>query len=84
MITNFIMMPVMFLSGIFFPINRIPDWAQLIARMNPLTYAVDGIRYWLTGTSLNDPLLDLTILVIFSTVLILIAVKLFEKATIED
>ncbi len=84
MIINFIMMPVMFLSGIFFPVDRMPDWAQLIARINPLTYAVDGIRYWLTGTSLNDPLVDLAVLVVISAILMLIAVKLFEKTTIED
>jgi len=84
MIVNLIMMPLQFLSGIFFPISRLPDWAQIIAKLNPLTYAVDGMRYWLTGVSTFDPLIDVALLVALSGILMIIAVRLFEKATIEE
>ncbi len=36
--------PMMFLSGLFFPISFMPEAAQLLARLIPLTYAVDGLR----------------------------------------
>ncbi len=84
MIVNLVMMPLQFLSGIFFPINRLPEWAQIIARLNPLTYAVDGIRYWLTGVSVFDPIIDMVLLVVLSGVLTVIAIRMFEKATIEE
>ncbi len=84
MIVNLLMMPLMFLSGVFFPVDRMPDWAQWMAMVNPLTYAVDGMRYWLTGTSSYDPALDVAILTALSIVLIALAIRLFEKTTVED
>lgn len=84
MIVNLIMMPLQFLSGIFFPINRLPEWAQVVARLNPLTYAVDGMRYWLTGVSTFDPVFDVTLLITLSTALTLIALWMFEGVTLEE
>ena len=84
MLMNLLIMPLQFLSGIFFPLQRMPEWMQLIARANPLTYAVDGIRYWLTGVSEFDPLLDIMLLSVLSLVFIVVAIIAFEKATIED
>ena len=40
-ITSFIMM---FLSGIFFPIETMPDWIQPISNILPLTYFAEGLR----------------------------------------
>ncbi|MGC9149012.1 MAG: ABC transporter permease [Sulfolobales archaeon] len=84
MLMNLLVMPLQFLSGIFFPLQRMPEWMQLISRANPLTYAVDGIRYWLTGVSEFDPLLDMILLSTLSLIFIVIAIITFERATIED
>lgn len=81
---NLLVMPLQFLSGIFFPIQRMPEWMQIAARANPLTYAVDGMRYWLTGVSEFDPLLDMSLLLVLSLLFIVIAIVSFERATIED
>jgi len=78
------MMPLQFLSGIFFPVNRLPEWAQTIAILNPLTYAVDGIRYWLTGVSMFNPVFDAVFLTTLSAILIVIAARLFEGVTVEE
>jgi len=82
-VMNFVMMPLMFLSGVFYPLDRLPEWAKAIATANPLTYAVDGIRYWLTGASMHDPLTDLAVLAGLSAVFVGLAVYEFGKATIE-
>ncbi len=82
-VMNFVMMPLMFLSGVFYPLDRLPEWAKAIATANPLTYAVDGVRYWLTGVSMHDPLTDLAVLVGLSAVFIALAAYEFSKATIE-
>jgi ABC-2 type transport system permease protein len=44
MITQITIMPAMFLSGIFFPINDVPLSLEILAKINPVTYAVAPIR----------------------------------------
>ncbi len=44
MISQVAIMPAMFLSGIFFPINNVPAWMDVIVKLNPVTYAVAPIR----------------------------------------
>ena len=41
--------PLMFLSGIFFPVDSVPTWLQVLAKVNPVTYGVDAIRQVLLG-----------------------------------
>lgn len=43
-IMNFIMLPMFFLSGAFFPLNGVPIWMELLAKVNPVTYGVDPLR----------------------------------------
>ena len=44
MLSQVVIMPAMFLSGIFFPINNVPLWMDIIVKLNPVTYAVAPIR----------------------------------------
>ncbi len=39
-----IVFPLMFLVGVFFPVDGVPVWLQVVAKVNPLTYGVDAIR----------------------------------------
>ncbi|MEK3882781.1 ABC transporter permease [Paenibacillus sp. PL2-23] len=41
---NIASMLMMFLSGVFFPVNTLPDWLQIVPQLLPLTYFVDGMR----------------------------------------
>lgn len=43
-ITSFVVLPLMFLSGAFFPIKSLPVWLTVPIHLNPLTYAVDALR----------------------------------------
>ncbi len=43
-IVQIIIMPLIFLSGVFFPVNDVPVWLEVISKINPLTYGVDAIR----------------------------------------
>ena len=45
MMMQLFIMPMIFLSGAFFPLNRAPEWLSLVSRLNPLTYGVDAIRH---------------------------------------
>ena len=44
MLSQVVIMPAMFLSGIFFPINNVPLWMDVMVKLNPVTYAVAPIR----------------------------------------
>lgn len=43
--------PLIFLSGIFFPVSAVPVWLGTIAKLNPVTYGVDAIRHILLGAA---------------------------------
>jgi ABC-2 type transport system permease protein len=44
LVMQVLIFPLMFLSGVFFPVNNVPVWLQAIAKANPVTYGVDAIR----------------------------------------
>jgi ABC-2 type transport system permease protein len=44
LIMNFLLMPMFFLSGAFFPLQGVPVWMDWLARIDPMTYGVDPIR----------------------------------------
>jgi len=87
-IVNILTMPLMFASGVFYPVTSMPNWMQVFAMINPLTYAVHASRYWLAGASVGfdymDSVTDLLLLAATAGVLVLLAAKAFEKTTIED
>jgi ABC-2 type transport system permease protein len=43
-IIQLITLPLMFASSAYFPITQMPEWLQVIASINPISYAIDGIR----------------------------------------
>jgi ABC-type multidrug transport system permease subunit len=44
LLTNFVITPMAFLSGTFFPVERFPDWAQTVVALSPLTHASHALR----------------------------------------
>lgn len=44
MVVQLIIFPLIFLSGVFFPVNNVPMWLEVLSKANPLTYGVDAIR----------------------------------------
>ncbi|HDJ51389.1 MAG TPA: ABC transporter, partial [Thermoprotei archaeon] len=83
LIMNFLMMPLLFLSGAFYPIDTMPEWMKYLAYIDPLTYAVDASRYFLIGISKFSVIFDMLALAGLALVFLLIAMFLFERATIE-
>jgi len=83
LIINFLMIPLLFLSGAFYPVNTMPLWMKVLAYLDPLTYGVDGMRYYLAGTSALSPLIDWVMLTALAASLILAASAMFRKTTIE-
>jgi len=63
-INQFIVFPLYFLSGALYPLDHVPTWLRIIAECNPMSYAVDAMRYILIGQSHFGLLRDLIILVV--------------------
>jgi ABC-2 type transport system permease protein len=59
LLIQLLIFPLIFLAGVFFPINQAPDWLQVISKFNPLTYGVDAIRQVFLGTT--DPRVGVTV-----------------------
>ncbi|UCG78349.1 MAG: ABC transporter permease [Nitrospirota bacterium] len=82
-IMNFIVMPMFFLSGAMYPVNKLPAVLSWLARVNPLTYGIDGLKnviFPLSGGSVSDfPVgTDLVIIVLTSAIFITLSTLLFR------
>ncbi len=58
---NFIIMPMTFLSGVFYSIHSLPDFWQQVSHLNPFFYMIDGFRYGFFGVSDVSPWLSLAL-----------------------
>ena len=58
---NFIIMPMTFLSGVFYSIQSLPPFWQTVSHLNPFFYMIDGFRYGFFGQSDVSPWLSLGI-----------------------
>ena len=73
--------PMMFLSGILFPMDQLPGWLQWIGKALPLYYAADALRKVIVlSASLNQILMDVMVLVLYSLTTLGIAIPIFRKA----
>jgi ABC-2 type transport system permease protein len=81
MIMMTLMFPMMFLSGVFFPIQQMPAFMQDIAHLLPLTYAAQALRkVMVLGAGLDAVSTEILILFAFGLVLLAVAVPMFKKA----
>ncbi len=81
MVMMTLMFPMMFLSGVFFPLQQMPDFMQTIARFLPLTYAAEALRrVMVLGAGVPAIYTDIIILFGFGVVLLTIALFTFERA----
>ena len=78
-ITNFIVLPLTFLSGTFYSISRLPEFWQNFALINPFFYNIDGLRYAYTGISDSDLLSGSIILVILNICLFFLCYLMFKE-----
>jgi ABC-2 type transport system permease protein len=75
-----LMFPMMFLSGVMFPLQQMPWYMQDIAKFLPLTYAADAMRkVMVLGAGVSAISTDLIILIAFGAIMIAIAVPLFRR-----
>jgi ABC-2 type transport system permease protein len=75
---NFIIMPMTFLSGVFYSIHSLPDIWQTVSHFNPFFYMVDGFRYGFFGVSDVSPWLSLGIVCVALALVSAVALHLLR------
>jgi ABC-2 type transport system permease protein len=79
LIPTFIITPLIYLGGVFYPISILPNFWQIVSQFNPILYMVNGLRYAFIGVSDINIYVSFGILVSFITVLIIIILYLLKK-----
>jgi ABC-2 type transport system permease protein len=75
---NFVIMPMTFLSGVFYSIQSLPAFWQSASHLNPFFYMIDGFRYGFFGVSDASPWLSLAIVGTALAVVSLVAMQLLR------
>jgi ABC-2 type transport system permease protein len=76
---NFLIMPLTFLSGVFYSTHTLPPVWREVSRLNPFFYMIDGFRYGFFGHADIDPLVSLSIVLVFFVVLATLAMRLLAS-----
>jgi ABC-2 type transport system permease protein len=79
MIASVVKFPVVFISGIFIPLDQLPVWGQAIAYISPLTYFTDIARTCIQGRGHLPLAVDFAALIAFTVLFLLVAMKLHQK-----
>ena len=82
-VMNFIMVPLLLLSGAMVPIDQFPVWVQWLSYINPLFYGVDGLRYRLIGMSKFSPFFDAAVLFFFCAGMVGLGAFLFSRSDVD-
>jgi len=76
---NIIGMPMMFLGGVFFPVDNVPEWVKPLIKILPLKYLADSLReIMIRGESLVSVRNELYMLLAITAVLFLVSIKFFR------
>src|SRR5471030_1198297 len=76
---NFLIMPLTFLSGVFYSTHSLPPFWLAVSHANPFFYMIDGFRHGFFGQSDVDPWISLAIVGAFLVVLSLFAIRLLRS-----
>jgi ABC-2 type transport system permease protein len=79
MLSSMIKFPLLFISGIFTPIDKMGSW-KFVSYISPLTYYTDLARYSVGGTNSFSPVTNLLALLGFSILFFIIAIRWHKKS----
>jgi ABC-2 type transport system permease protein len=76
---NFVIMPLTFLSGVFYSIHSLPPFWQAISKFNPFFYMIDGFRYGFFGKGDISPWVSLVVVLVFLVALAWLSLKMLKS-----
>jgi ABC-2 type transport system permease protein len=78
-INNFLIFPLFFLSSALYPLTNAPQWLQVLASINPLSYSVDALRWALINQTHFGLTKDLLVMAVTLVLCIVFAVNRFNR-----
>ena len=78
MLSSMIRFPLVFIRGIFIPIEELPIWGKTISSISPLTYFTDLAKYSIQGKSYYPIELNIIVLIVFTAAFLFVAIKIHE------
>jgi ABC-2 type transport system permease protein len=72
--------PLMFISGVFVPLEEMAPWTQVLAYLSPLTYSQDLMNHAVLGSGMLSPWLDLTVLLLSGGLFLVPAVWMHQRS----
>ena len=78
-VTNFIIVPLSFLSGTFYSIEKLPDLLQVVSNYNPFFHMIDGFRYSFIGQLDGSVIFGIMLLTLLSSIVTFFAYYLVNK-----
>ncbi|MEX2235933.1 MAG: ABC transporter permease [Dehalococcoidia bacterium] len=80
-ITGFVTLPLLFMSNAFVPLSEMPGWMEIVARGNPMTYAIDAMRTLIIEGWEADVLISLGVLGVVAIACLLVGNDQFSRQT---
>lgn len=78
-IPTFILTPLTYLGGVFYSIQLLPEFWQMVSQLNPILYMVNTFRYGILGVSDINVAFAFTMILIFTALLFFVALKLLNS-----
>jgi len=79
MLSTLIKFPLVFISGIFVPIEQLPQWGKYVASLSPLTYFTDLTRQLILGKGSYPIAIDFAMIAIFAAIFSFAAIRIHER-----
>jgi len=79
MLSSLIKFPLVFISGIFVPLEQMPSWGLVLAVFSPLSYFTDLVRYAFTDTHFFPVWTDIAVLAVFTLVFTVVTMYLHKR-----
>jgi len=81
MLSNLVRLPLIFISGVFIPIEKMPSWGKVLAPISPLTYASDLARYALLDEGGYYPIpVDIFLILFFASLFVIIGIVIHKRS----
>ncbi len=78
-VTNFIIIPLTFLSGTFYTIDRLPEFWRFLANWNPFFYIIDGFRFGFLGSNDSNIMIGVILLGLSNFFFLILTIRIFKK-----
>ena len=78
-VTNFIIVPLSFLSGTFYSIDKLPEFLKFMSNYNPFFHMIDGFRYSFIGQLDGSITFGISLLTLLSLLVTYLAYILVDK-----